>query len=165
MSDTETGANPAATGQMPINIHAQYIRDLSFENPLAPHSLRGEKQPEMDINIGMDARDLEDDKIENLYEVVLNVRATAKDGEQTLFIAEVQYGITVSLNNVPEDQHHPLLLIEIPRLAFPYVRQILTDVTSQSGFPPLMLAPFDFHSMYVERFKDELEASQKEAQN
>lgn len=160
MSDTNLQA-----GQMPINIHAQYIRDLSFENPLAPNSLRQDLQPDMDVNIGMDAREIEDEKIDDLYEVILNVRATAKNGDQTIFIAEVQYGVTVSLHGVPEDQHHPLLLIEIPRLAFPYVRQILTDVTSQSGFPPLMLAPFDFHSMYLERFKDELEASKEAAKN
>jgi len=151
---------------MPINIHAQYIRDLSFENPNAPDSLRTTTTaPEMDINIGMDARRLEGDEIKNLFEVVLNVRAAATRGEDPVFIAELQYGITVSIGDeVPEDNHHPLLLIEIPRMAFPFVRQIMSDVTVQGGYPPLLLNPVDFHALYMNRFGKEIEAAQKEAE-
>lgn len=151
-----------AEGNMPIVIHAQYVKDLSFENPNSPQSLRGsEKSPEMDVNIGMDARKMDDDKLEHLYEVALNVRAEAKRGDKVMFLAELQYGMTVSLNNVPEDQHHPMLLIEIPRMAFPYARQILSDLTVQGGYPPLLLNPVDFHALYVDRFKNEIEAAQK----
>ena len=148
---------------LPINILAQYVRDVSFENPLAPESLRaGQANPEMDINIGMDARKLEDPQTENLYEVVVNLRAQAARGEDPIFIIELQYGIAVALNDVPEDSHHPVLLIEVPRLAFPFMRQIVADLTTQGGYPPLILNPVDFQSLYMTRFKDEIEASKKE---
>lgn len=162
MSKETQNTNEAAiqASELPLTIHAQYIRDMSFENPDAPHSLRaGQTQPEMDINIGMDARKLEDSDMGNLYEVVVNVRATATRGEKPMFIVELQYGITVQLTGVPEDQHHPVLFIEIPRLAFPFVRQIISEATIQGGFPPLLLSPVDFQALYMERFKDELQAS------
>ncbi len=149
-------------GNMPIVIHAQYVKDLSFENPNSPDSLRGQAEPpEMEVNIGMDARKLPDDKMKNLFEVALNVRAVAKRGDDTVFIAELQYGMTVSLNDIPEDQQHPILLIEIPRMAFPYARQILSELTIQGGYPPLLLSPVDFHALYVDRFKDEIAAAKK----
>ncbi len=149
---------------LPINIHTQYIRDVSFENPDAPNSMRaGLGAPEMDVNIGMDARPLPDDDIDNLYEVALTISATAKRGDKTIFIAEVIYGVIVSVGDiVPEDQHHPLLLIEIPKFAFPFARQILADLTSQGGYPPLLVNPVDFQALYMDRFKDEIAAAQKE---
>lgn len=158
MSDENaTPEGSIQANEMPLVIHAQYIRDLSFENPGAPESLRaGKGQPEMDINIGMDARKLEDKELQNLYEVVVNVRAEATRTGNPMFIAELQYGVTVQLTGVPENQHHPVLFIEIPRLAFPFVRQIVSDMTVQGGFPPLLLSPVDFHALYMERFKDEL---------
>jgi preprotein translocase subunit SecB len=149
-----------AIDSLPMTVHAQYIRDLSFENPNSPESLRaGQDAPEMDVNIGMDARKLDDKEIDDLYEVVVNVRA-----EAGVFLVELQYGITVSLNGVPENQHHPLLLIEAPRLAFPFCRQIISDATVQGGFPPLLLNPVDFHALYMQRFSKEIEESQKAAE-
>ncbi len=151
---------------LPINIHTQYIRDISFENPDAPHSMRaGLPMPEMAVNIGMDARALKDDDLENLYEVALTVSATAKREDKTVFIAEIIYGITVSIGDiVPEEQHHPLLLIEIPKLAFPFARQILADLTSQGGYPPLLLNPVDFQALYMERFKEDIEQARQAAE-
>ncbi len=150
---------------LPVNIQAQYIRDLSFENPEAPHSLRaGEDLPDMDVNIGMDARSVEGSDTKNLYEVALSITATAKRGDKTIFIAELVYGVTVLLgDSVPEEQHHPILLIEIPRYAFPFARQILATATSQGGFPPLLLNPVDFQALYMERFKDEIAQAETEA--
>ncbi len=155
-----------AAQDMPVTIHAQYVRDLSFENPNAPESLRpAADAPEMDINIGMDARKIEDKEIKHLFEVVLNVRASAMRGADAIFIAEMQYGATVSIGDeVSEDNHHPLLLIEIPRMIFPFVRQIMSDVTVQGGYPPLLLNPVDFHALYMNRFGAEIEAAQKEAE-
>ncbi|MCB1563305.1 MAG: protein-export chaperone SecB [Alphaproteobacteria bacterium] len=169
--DKTNGKAPEENGQenhagaVPVTIHAQYIRDLSFENPNAPESLRaGQKPPEMEINIGMDARKIPSDQIQNLYEVVLNVRAVARRESDTVFIADLQYGVTVSIHEkVPEDNHHPILLIEIPRLAFPFARQILAAVTVQSGFPPLMLNPIDFQSLYTERYKEEIAQAREKA--
>lgn len=150
---------------LPVNIHAQYIRDLSFENPSAPESLRGGGLPEMDISIGMDARELKLGDAKNSYEVVLNVRAEAKRKESTVFIAELQYGIALSIGeDVPQESHHPLLFIEIPRLAFPFARQIVSDLTMQGGYPPLMLNPVDFHALYLQRFSRDIEAAKASRQ-
>jgi len=163
--DTDTKPIEAApeNANLPITIMAQYVRDISFENPNAPASLRvGAESPQMDVNVGMDARKIPDDNIEHLYETVLSVNAKAMRGDDVVFIAELQYGVTVELKDVPEDQHHPLLLIEIPRLAFPYVRQILSDLTTQGGYPPLLLNPVDFQALYMARFKDDIEKAAKE---
>lgn len=151
---------------IPVNIIAQYVRDLSFENPNATDVLRGGKElPEMDLNIGMDARKIEDKDDNALYEVVLNIRAEAKNGDDALFIGELQYGATVSIGDeIPEESHHPFLLIEIPRLIFPFARQIMADVTVAGGYPPLLLNPIDFHALYMQRFGDEIEAAQAELQ-
>lgn len=155
---------PLEAGGLPITIHTQYLRDISFENPNAPDSLRaGQPMPEMEVNIGMDARYLNDGKIKNLYEVALNISAIARRGDKKVFIAEVVYAATVSINeDVPEDQHHPILLIEIPRYIFPFARQALATITSQGGYPPLLLNPVDFQTLYFERFKEEIEAAMRD---
>jgi preprotein translocase subunit SecB len=163
--NTPEAAAPRRGPELPINILAQYVRDLSFENPGAPESLRPGQAPEMDINIGMDARKLESDEVPHLYEVAINLRAVAMSGEDPLFIAELIYGVTVALDGIPEENHHPVLLIEIPRLAFPFARQIMADLTVQGGFPPLMLNPVDFNALYVERFKDQIEASRNQSKD
>lgn len=149
---------------MPITIHAQYVRDMSFENPDALNALRANAaQPQMDLNIGMDARPLNDEEIPHLYEVVLNIRAEAIRDNKVVFIAELQYGVAVSISDVvPEDSHHPLLFIEIPRLAFPYARQIMGEMTTNGGYPPLLLNPVDFHSLYLQRFGAEIEKARTE---
>lgn len=155
------GQAPLQATDLPVTVHAQYVRDISFENPSAPNSLRaGLSSPEMDVNVSMDAREIEDDEIKNLYEVALTISATAKRDDKTFFVAEVIYGITVSVGDVvPENQHHPILFIEIPRLAFPFARQIMATITQQGGYPPVLLNPVDFQALYMERFKDNIDAS------
>ncbi len=156
----ETDSKPETQGQesqtmqnLPLKIHAQYIRDISFENPKAPNSLRGGLEPpKIDISSNMDVRNLEDETIKALYEVAFKVSAVAKREEETVFIAEVEYGVVVELSGVPEDKHHPLLLIEVPRLIFPFIRQMLSDVTQNGGFPPLLLNPIDFTQLYHKNF-------------
>lgn len=156
MTDVSSSDAPPASGavqNLPIVVHAQYIRDLSFENPNAPNALRaGQDGPRMDINIGLDLRKIQDDKLTNLYEVILKVTAKAQRKEYTVYIAEVEYGLTVSLQNVQEAQHHPILLVEVPKLGFPFVRKILADLTQDGGYPPLLLGPVDFYSMYLNQF-------------
>ena len=153
MSESE---NIEAQG-LPVTIHAQYVKDLSFENPHAPESMRaGQKQPEIQIQINMDARDIQSDKLNNLYEVTLSVRAEAARDDNPVFIAEVFYGITVQVGEqVDKDKHHPLLLIEIPKYAFPYVRKIVSDLAIDGGYPPLLLTPVDFHALYMKKFASE----------
>lgn len=170
MSDTNSknpeksnGSDPHKVGvrNIPVTVHAQYVKDVSFENPLAPQSFRGDlSMPELEINIGMDARKLQHPKIESYYEVALSAQVTARRGQDVVFIAEVVYGSSVSIGEeVPVEQHHPILLIEVPRLSFPFVRQILSNLTQQGGFPPVLLTPVDFQSLYIERFKERIQGA------
>lgn len=152
MSKQDQTENKAGGGQ-PVQILAQYVRDISFENPKAPNALRqGQARPKTRVDFGMDARKLTDTGLENMYEVILTVRAEAHRDGETIFITEVQYGTTVSVEGVPEEQRHPLLMIEVPRLAFPFVRQIICDLSVQGGYAPLLLAPVNFHGLYLQRF-------------
>jgi preprotein translocase subunit SecB len=153
MSNQDQASENKTAGAPPLQILAQYVRDISFENPLAPNSLRqGQARPKTKVDFGMDARKLTDTGIENMFEVILTVRAEAHREGQTIFISEVQYGTTVSVEGVAEEQRHAMLMIEIPRLAFPFVRQIICDLSVQGGYAPLLLAPVNFHALYMQRF-------------
>lgn len=148
--DDAEAVNP---GNLPVMVHAQYVKDLSFENPGAPYSLKaGQTQPRMDVNITLDAKPLEDPQVKALYEVSLRLSARAVRGEQTVYIAEVLYSVAASMPNVAEEHHHPLLLIEIPKLAFPFARKVLADLIQDGGYQPLLLGPVDFAQMYLARF-------------
>ncbi len=161
----QTGQDvPDASHTLPITILRQYIRDLSFENPAAPESLKLSDTPDMNIEIDVQARNVEDPNTSNLFEVVLRVRVITTTPDSPVFIAELDYATLVTIGeDVPEEQHHPILFIEVPRFAYPYASQIITSTCVQGGFPPVFLKPIDFHSMYMERHKEELAAAQKEA--
>ncbi len=141
----------------PLVVNVQYIKDLSFEVPNAPEvyaTLRN--QPAVQINLDVQARALQDGQ--NVYEVVLAVKAEAREANangaaegRVVFIAELQFGGVFTLNNVPADAVEPLLLIECPRLLFPFARNILSDVTRDGGFPPVMLQPIDFVGLWQAR--------------
>ncbi len=172
MSDTKgaaTNEQKLGVQNIPVTIHSQYIKDVSFENPHAPQAFSSNKpMPELEVNIGMDAKKLEHPDAKNFYEVSLNTSVTAKRGEEVVFIAEVVYSATVTVGeNVPSEQHHPILLIEVPRMLFPFVRQMLGTLTQQGGFPPVLITPVDFQSLYIERFKDRIQqqAPEKGAEN
>lgn len=140
MNDT---TNPA--GQFPITVNAQYIKDFSFENPNAPRSLMtGAKPPNVEVNINVEARPLADDT----YEVTLKVNAEAKTEEFSCFVVELAYAAIMTLKGFNEDQIQPVLMIEGPRLLFPFARQIVADATREGGFPPLLINPIDFAAMY-----------------
>ena len=145
-------AQPAPQTQQPgIHVLGQYIKDLSFENPGAPRSLRpNDKPPKLDINVNVNARP----QSENEFEIELKLEAKATRGEDTLFIAEVTYAGLFQIRNVPQEHMHPLLLIECPRLLFPFARQIIADATRQGGFPPLMVDPIDFAALYRQRMAE-----------
>jgi preprotein translocase subunit SecB len=144
---------PIQAPNLPVMVHAQYVKDMSFENPAAPFSLRGgQEAPKLDVNINLDARTLEDPTVKSLYEVLIRMSVTAKKGDQTVYIAEVVYGIAASMPNVPEEHHHALLLIEIPKLAFPFARKVLADMVQDGGYPALLLGPVDFAGMYMAKF-------------
>lgn len=155
-----TDAAPQAP-TVPLVIHSQYVRDMSFENPGAPDSIRpGLPSPAIEIAINMDARKLEGAKTEGPYEVVMHLNATARREQKTAFIAEIQYAATVSLPGLPEEHHHPMLLIEVPKTLFPFLRHTLGFLTQQGGFPPLLIGPVDFYALYMERFAKQQEQAQ-----
>lgn len=137
---------PAA---IPIVINAQYIKDVSFENPRAPKSLMPSKEPpQVSVDVNVNARKLG----EPTYEVALTVRAEAKMGEEVAFIAELVYGGVFTLKDLPEETLRPVLLIECPRLLFPFARRVIADITRDGGFPPLLINPIDFAELYRREF-------------
>lgn len=146
---------PQTATNMPVTIHAQYVKDLSFENPNAPDSLRaGKEPPQINVEINMDVRAIDKEGGQkNLYEVVLNAKGEAKRGSDVAFLIEVFYGVLVEVGeSVHEDKVHPLLMIEIPKLAFPFVRKIISDNVTEGGFPTFMISPIDFHALYMQKF-------------
>lgn len=151
----QSGAQPTTSPQEgeapPLVVKGQYIKDLSFENPRAPASLMELKQPpEVAVKVDVQTQSL----AESNYEVVLTVNVEAKSGEDTLFLVELSYGGVFNLNNVPQDYIQPLLLIECPRLLFPFARNIIADATRDGGFPALLIQPVDFIALYKSQHGD-----------
>ena len=153
MSDAqENGAAQGQEQKLPgMRILAQYIKDLSFENPNAPDSLRPrENAPEINVQINVNASPLS----ETEFEAELTLNAEAKDGETTMFNVELLYAGIFSISNVPQDQLHPFVMIECPRMLFPFARQIISDATMRGGFPPLNVDPIDFAQLYRQRMME-----------
>jgi len=135
-------------GQPSLNILGQYLKDLSFENPNAPQSLAiQDGQPEINISVNVNAKNLAPTD----FEVELHIEAQAVHQGNAVFAAELLYAGIFRLENIPEEALHPIILVECPRMIFPFARQILADATQKGGFPPLMLDPIDFASMYEKR--------------
>ncbi len=157
MTDKDTKKEePQQAKSLNMQIMAQYVRDISFENPQAPLSLRADSTiPQTDISFGLDTRKIEDDNVADLFEVVLKVTATAKREETTVFVCEVEYATLVSVANIPDEKKHPMLFIEVPRLSFPFIRRLIADLTQEGGFPPLLLNPVDFTALYMQRMQEE----------
>jgi preprotein translocase subunit SecB len=132
---------PAQAPQQQLIINAQYIKDLSFENPHAPTSLRQQTAPpSVEINVDVKAQGLGPEN----YEVVLTINASAKAQEETLFIIELVYGAVVTVRNLAPEMVSSIMLVETPRLMFPFARNIIAETTRDGGFPPLMINPIDF---------------------
>ncbi len=158
MSEATQAAPPAA---QPLVVNIQYVKDLSFEVPNAPEvfsSLRA--QPNVNINLDVQARRITDGQ--DVFEVTLQIKAEALEPPATngqsspgetrpLFIAELAYCGVFTLTGVPENTIEPVLLVECPRLLFPYARNILADVTRDGGFPPVLLQPIDFVALWQSR--------------
>ena len=131
--------------QPQIGIGTQYIKDLSFENPVGPGTAEVVAQsPEVSVEVTTSARSLEDGK----YEVSLVIRGEAKTPEMTVFIIELTYAGVLTISEVPKDAIRPILLIEGARLLFPFARNIVADVSRDGGFPPLFINPIDFVQLY-----------------
>jgi preprotein translocase subunit SecB len=145
----ETTQNPTASATPPspprFVVKGQYIKDLSFENPHAPGSLLAFKdKPNLEVSVDLKAQKIKDD----LYELVMLLSARASHDSNTLFLVELAYSGIFQLINVPEEHVEPLLLVDAPFVLFPFARRVVSDVSRDGGFPPLMLEPIDFHSLY-----------------
>ena len=151
-------ANGADTSPQ-VGILAQYVKDLSFENPNAPRSFQMEGQPRVEVNVNVGARRAGDD----VYEVDLKINATARFDEGVAYAAELLYGGVFGLRNIPEEALEPFLIVEAPRLLFPFARRIIADATRDGGFAPLLLDPIDFAALYMAQ-RDAAEAGAAGAQ-
>lgn len=149
MSTTNNGsgeaAPAAATTQPQMNVLGQYIKDFSFENPNAPHGAA--QQPSINIQFNIAPRQLTPTD----YEVELKIEGKAEAQGNVLFAFDLSYAGMFRLQNIPQEHIAPILMIECPRLLFPFSREIIASTTVQSGFPPLLLEPIDFAAMYQQR--------------
>ena len=139
------GANPETAPHF-ANL-AQYIKDLSVENPNAPKSFQYKGQPQIDLGFNIEVAKIADD----VHEVILKIEASAKADEGTQFVVDLTYAGLFGIRNIPEEQMQPLLLVEAPRLIFPFARQVISDATANAGFQPLLLEPIDFGAVYMQR--------------
>ncbi|WP_121060957.1 protein-export chaperone SecB [Chachezhania antarctica] len=158
----ENGADEAQQQpQIQMNILNQFVRDMSFENVMAQKGSSGEVQPDINVQVNLDARKRGDD----VYEVILklSIESKAKEAKDVLFLMELDYAGLFRIAGVPEDQLHPFLLIECPRMLFPFVRRIVSDVTRDGGYPPLNLDTIDFVKIYRQELARRQAATAEEA--
>jgi preprotein translocase subunit SecB len=161
--NNEASANTATNGNgapSSLSVLAQYIKDLSFESPGAPNSLRGrDTAPGIAINVNVNANPLS----ENQFDVNLTLNAKASFDKEVLFNVELVYGGVFAISGFPQEHMLPILFIECPRLLFPFARQIIADATRNGGFPPLMLDPIDFAQMFQQRMAENQAAAKVKA--
>jgi preprotein translocase subunit SecB len=147
MTDTN-GNGGAAPGAPALNALGQYIKDLSFENPNAPRSLSPrETAPNISMQVNVNAKQLAPTD----FEVSITLDAQAGEENDLLFKLDLDYAGVFRLVNIPQEQIHPIIMIECPRLLFPFVRQIVADATRNGGFPPLFIDPIDFLALYQQK--------------
>jgi len=141
----------AGDDQPQVAALAQYIKDLSVENPSSPQVFQWQEQPQLDVQFNINVNKVSDD----LHEVVLKIDASARSGSGVHFVVDLSYGGLFALRNVPEDAFGPFLLVEAPRLLFPFARQIIAGATQDLGFPPLMLDPIDFAAIFMAQMEQQ----------
>ena len=158
MAESDNGATQAQAQPPQMKVLGQFIRDLSFENIVSRKPIEGEVQPEIQVQVALDAKK----RGENQYEVMskYNIVSKNKGGGATLFVLEVEYGGIFQIENVSDEQLHPFLLIECPRMIFPFVRRLVSDVTRDGGFPPLNLDNVDFVALYRQTLLQRQKAEQ-----
>lgn len=144
-----------------MKVLGQFIRDMSFENILARKPVEGEVQPDIQVQVALDGRKRGEG---NQYEVItkFNITSKNKGSDSVLFVLELEYAGLFQIDNVPNEQLHPFLLIECPRMIFPFVRRIVSDVTRDGGFPPLNLDNIDFVSLYRQQLAQRQQAQPSE---
>ena len=154
----------AAPKPIKMQVLAQYIRDMSFENILAQKGINGDVQPEISVQVNIDAKKR---PVENQYEVIIKTAISSKTKEkgEPMFLLELEYGGIFHIENLPEDQLHPYLMIECPRMIFPFLRRVVSDVTRDGGFPPMNLEPIDFMALYRNEIQRRTAEGSKEKAN
>jgi len=154
---TNQGNGSGEAGNEPaVATLAQYIKDLSVENPSAPQVYQWQVQPTLDVQFHLNSEKVADD----VYEVVIKVEVTARSDNGVHFVVDLSYGGLFGVRNMPEEALGPILLVEAPRLIFPCARQIVSEAVTNAGFPPLLLDPIDFASAYV----SQLQAAQQQGE-
>ena len=147
-----------------MQVLAQYIRDMSFENILAQKGINGDVKPEISVQVNLDAKKR---PVENQFEVIIKAAISSKTKEkgEPMFLLELEYGGIFHIENLPEDQLHPYLMIECPRMIFPFLRRIVSDITRDGGFPPVNLEPIDFVALYRSEIQRRSAEGSKEKAN
>ena len=162
MTEANGSVAPEAP-QIKMQVLAQFIRDMSFENVVAQKGMQaGEVAPDIQVQVSLDARKR---SVDHQYEVITKFRVTSKNtaSDATLFLLELDYGGIFHVEGVAEDQLHPFLLIECPRLLFPFVRRIIADITREGGFPALNVDTVDFLALYRQELVRRTEAQKATA--
>ena len=148
MSETIPEAQPATDTRPSLSMRAQYVKDLSFENPRAPASLFSLREaPAMEVSLNLGVQRLE----ETVFEVALHVGVRAIAENATIFLCDLVYAGIVELRNIPEEQVEQALYVQSAQLIFPYVRRVISDITRDGGFPGLQLEPVDFLGLYLDQ--------------
>lgn len=157
-AETNGAAKPEAAPQVQLKVIGQFIRDMSFENIVAQKGIAGDVTPDVNVQISLDGKKR---GVDNQYEVVTKFQVTAKNKgtEDTLFVMELDYGGIFHIENVPDEQLHPFLMIECPRMIFPFARRIVHDVIRDGGFPPLNLDTIDWVALYRQNLARQAEAA------
>ena len=146
---TSAGAMNGADNAPMANLISQYVKDLSFENPNAPHVYQRETPPQIDVQFNIGTTTVG----EGVHEVVLKIEARAEHDGQVAFLVDLTYAGLFQLRNLPEEHLQPFLLGEAPRIIFPFARRVLADAVRDGGFAPLLLDPIDFNSMYQQQLE------------
>lgn len=157
-----TAVPPATANPLKMQVLGQFIRDLSFENILMQKKIAGEVVPDVRVQVSLNG---EKRAAENQYEVIskYSIKAVNKGSEDVLFLLELEYGGIFHIEGLPQEQLHPFLLIECPRMLFPFVRRLVGDITKEGGFPALNLDLIDFVALYRQGIAARLAAQQAAA--
>jgi preprotein translocase subunit SecB len=164
MANPTNGGPQAAEAQAApqLNVLAQYVKDFSFENPNAPRSLQpSNQQPQINIQINVNASPMQGAQGQSDFEIELKIEGKAEIGNALLFAFDLVYGGVFRIQNVPQDSIHPVLMIECPRLLFPFAREIIASVVRNGGFPPLYIDPVDFVGLYRQKMTEQAAAQQQ----
>ena len=145
----ESFGGNGADNQPVAGLISQYVKDFSVENPRAPESFQWTEQPELDVQINIASRPINDE----VNEIELKIGATARTSQGTVYIVELAYCGLLGLRNIPEEQAHMFIYAEGPRILFPFARRVIADATRDAGFAPLLLDPIDFQALYAQQLE------------